>query len=164
MGYGIISHEGNKLTYIASGVVRIPKSMLASDCLADRLKVIFDSLSEVIEHYQPQEFAIEHVFMSKSASSALKLGQARGAAIVAAVNQGLPVAEYEARKVKQAVVGTGAADKIQVQHMVKALLALPKAPPEDASDALAVAICHAYAFSALVKQAGAKKFRRGRIV
>jgi crossover junction endodeoxyribonuclease RuvC len=164
MGYGIINNVGVKITYVASGIVRIPQPLLVADCLAERLKIIFDSLTEVIERYQPQEFAIEQVFMSKSASSALKLGQARGAAIVAAVNQNLPVAEYEARKVKQAVVGTGAADKLQVQHMVKTLLALPTAPPEDASDALAVAICHANTFNNLVRMAGAKKFRRGRAV
>lgn len=164
MGYGIINHNGNRLEYVASGIIRIPQPMLVADCLAERLKVIFDSLTEVIEQYHPEQFAIEQVFMSKSASSALKLGQARGAAIVAAVNQDLPVAEYEARKVKQAVVGTGAADKRQVQHMVKTLLALPKSPPEDAADALAVAICHANSFNQQVRMAGAKKFRRGRRV
>ncbi|WP_185232422.1 crossover junction endodeoxyribonuclease RuvC [Teredinibacter franksiae] len=162
MGYGIINAQGSRLAYVASGVVRIPAPLLVADCLAERLKVIFDSLTEIIEQYQPQEFAIENVFMSKSAGSALKLGQARGAAIVAAVNQDLPVSEYAARKVKQAVVGTGAADKLQVQHMVKTLLALPASPPEDAADALAVAICHANTFSGLVSRAGATKFRRGR--
>jgi len=164
MGYGIINVRGAHMEYVASGVIRIPAPMLVADCLAERLKVIFDSLTELIEHYQPQEFAIEQVFMSKSAGSALKLGQARGAAIVAAVNQDLPVSEYEARKVKQAVVGTGAADKLQVQHMVKTLLSLPKSPPEDAADALAVAICHANSHQNLIRMAGAKKFRRGRSV
>jgi len=164
MGYGIINNRGARLEYVASGIIRIPQVLLVADCLAERLKVIFDSLTDVINCYQPQEFAIEQVFMSKSASSALKLGQARGAAIVAAVNQNLPVAEYEARKVKQAVVGTGAADKLQVQHMIKTLLALPKAPPEDASDALAVAICHANSFNQKVRMAGASKYRRGRSV
>ncbi|SMF59884.1 Holliday junction endonuclease RuvC [Alteromonadaceae bacterium Bs31] len=164
MGYGLINKQGGKLIYVASGIIRIPQPLLVADCLAERLKVIFDSLNEVIEKYQPQEFAIEQIFMSKNASSALKLGQARGAAIVAAATQNLPVAEYEARKIKQAVVGTGAADKLQVQHMVKTLLALPKAPPEDAADALAVAICHANTYELLIRQAGAKKYRRGRIV
>lgn len=164
MGYGLINATGNRLSYVASGVVRIPQPMLVADCLAERLKVIFDSLSDIIEHYQPQEFAIEQVFMSKSAGSALKLGQARGAAIVAAVNKDLPVSEYEARKVKQAVVGTGAADKLQVQHMVCTLLKLAKAPAEDAADALAVAICHANSQQNLIRMAGARRFRRGRTI
>ena len=102
--------------------------------------------------------------MAKSAGSALKLGQARGAAIVAATFYDLPVSEYEARKVKQSVVGNGAADKSQVQHMVKALLTLPAAPQEDAADALAVALCHANTQNHLVSLAGAKRFRRGRVV
>ena len=159
-GYGVISARSGKLAYVTSGVIRTDA---ASD-LAHRLKVIFDGVSEVIAVYSPQEFAIEQVFMAKSAGSALKLGQARGAAIVAAVNQDLPVAEYAARKIKQAVVGTGAADKTQVQHMVKTLLALPKAPQEDAADALAVAICHANTQQNLIRMAGTRSFRRGRIV
>ena len=102
--------------------------------------------------------------MSKSAGSALKLGQARGAAIVAAGAESLEVFEYEARKVKQAVAGTGAADKFQVQHMVKTMLALPGMPKEDAADALAVAICHANTQTHLIQTATATKFRRGRMV
>jgi crossover junction endodeoxyribonuclease RuvC len=132
--------------------------------LPERLKVIFDSVSQIIEEYCPQEVAIEHVFMAKSAGSALKLGQARGAAIVAAVNHELPVAEYEARKVKQSVVGNGGADKLQVQHMVKTLLKLPSTPQEDAADALAIAICHANTQQHLIKSAKARSFRRGRMV
>ena len=97
--------------------------------------------------------AIEQVFMAKNAASALKLGQARGAAIVAATAQNIPVSEYEARKVKQSVVGNGAADKLQVQHMVKTLLKLPAAPQEDAADALAAAICHAHASGSMTKLA-----------
>jgi crossover junction endodeoxyribonuclease RuvC len=108
--------------------------------------------------------AIEQVFMAKNAASALKLGQARGAAIVAAVALDLPVAEYEARKVKQSVVGNGAADKLQVQHMIKTLLRLPAAPQEDAADALAVALCHANTSQHLLKLTGSISFRRGRVV
>ena len=145
---------------MSSGVIRIPEVL----SLPERLKVIFDSVSKIINKYQPTEFAIESVFMAKSAGSALKLGQARGAAIVAATFHDLPVSEYEARKVKQSVVGNGAADKSQVQHMVKALLTLPAAPQEDAADALAVALCHANTQSHLVSLAGAKRFRRGRVV
>lgn len=159
-GYGLITHVSGKSLYVSSGVIRIPEVL----SLPERLKVIFDSVSKIINKYQPTEFAIESVFMAKSAGSALKLGQARGAAIVAATFHDLPVSEYEARKVKQSVVGNGAADKSQVQHMVKALLTLPAAPQEDAADALAIALCHANTQNHLVSLAGAKRFRRGRVV
>ena len=121
-------------------------------------------MTEVIREYCPQEMAIENVFMAKSAGSALKLGQARGAAIVAATSCELPVAEYEAKKVKQSVVGNGAADKVQVQHMIKHLLKLSAFPQEDAADALAVALCHANTQNHLISVAQAKHFRRGRMV
>lgn len=159
-GYGIINYLNGKPHYLSSGVIR----MGAELSLADRLKVIFDSVVEIIEQFQPQEFAIEQVFMATNASSALKLGQARGAAIVAACYHNLPVSEYEARKVKQAVVGNGAADKLQVQHMVKSLLKLSGVPQEDAADALAVAICHANTQHYLLRTSGARQFRRGRLV
>lgn len=158
-GFGIIDALGAAPRYVTSGVIRIPDVPLP-----ERLQIIFASLTELIETHCPQEFAIEQVFMAKSAGSALKLGQARGAAIVAAVSQKLPVFEYEARKVKQAVVGTGAADKLQVQHMIKTLLKLPAAPQEDAADALAVALCHSHTQQHLIKLATAKSFRRGRVV
>lgn len=158
-GFGIINVHGGRAEYVTSGVIRIP-----DDSLPQRLKLIFDSVTEIIHEYCPQEMAIEHVFMAKSAGSALKLGQARGAAIVAAVNQDLPVSEYEARKIKQSVVGNGAADKIQVQHMVKTLLQLASTPQEDAADALATALCHANTQQHLVKFARARSFRRGRMV
>ena len=158
-GFGIINSVGSKHEYVASGVIRIP-----SVSLPERLKVIFDSVTEIIEEYCPQEMAIESVFMAKSAGSALKLGQARGAAIVAGVNQGLPVSEYEAKKVKQSVVGTGSADKHQMQQMVKTLLKLSSVPQEDAADALGVALCHAHTHQHLVQVTQAKTFRRGRMV
>lgn len=159
-GFGIINYLGARSEYVASGVIRT-----AGDTLPERLKIIFQSITAIIEQYCPQEMAIENVFMAKSAGSALKLGQARGAAIAAAVNADLQVSEYEARKIKQAVVGTGAAEKAQVQHMVKTLLMLPKAPPADAADALAVALCHANTQQYLIKFARAKtlSFRRGRL-
>ncbi len=159
-GYGLISTSSSEYSYLASGVIRINESF----SLPERLKVIFDSISEIIELHQPQEFAIEQVFMAKSAGSALKLGQARGAAIVAAVNHDLPVSEYEARKVKQSVVGTGAADKSQVQHMVKSLLKLTQSPQEDAADALAVALCHINTQQHMIRMAGSKGYRRGRVI
>nr|WP_243748773.1 crossover junction endodeoxyribonuclease RuvC [Pseudomaricurvus alcaniphilus] len=158
-GFGIIDCQGSSNSYVASGVIRIPALGLP-----ERLKVIFDSINEIIAEYSPEEMAIEQVFMAKSAASALKLGQARGAAIVAAVNQSLPVAEYEARKVKQSVVGNGAADKHQMQHMIKTLLRLPAPPQEDAADALGVAICHANTRQHMIRIASASSFRRGRMV
>jgi crossover junction endodeoxyribonuclease RuvC len=161
-GFGIISVQGSRQTYVASGVIRLP--LIA---LADRLKIIFDSISEIIDSHGPQEVAVEEVFMAKSAGSALKLGQARGAAIVACVNRELIVAEYTARQIKQAVVGTGAADKEQVQHMVKTLLKLPAAPQEDAADALAAALCHANTRQSMIGMAmngqARGRMRRGRL-
>ena len=111
-----------------------------------RLKKIFDGLTEVIDRYRPDAVAVENIFFATNVQSALKLGQARGAAIVAGVNAGLPVSEYTALQVKQAVVGHGKAAKEQVQQMVKVLLNLPEIAQADASDALAVAICHANSY------------------
>lgn len=159
-GYGLVQRYGSKTAYIASGVIR----MSAELTLPERLKEIFSAVSEIIVQYRPDEMAVEQVFMAKSAGSALKLGQARGAAIVAGVSRELAVFEYEARKVKQAVVGSGAADKVQVQHMVKTLLKLPRAPQEDAADALAVALCHANTQHNLIHVTQARHFRRGRLV
>jgi len=116
-GYGIIEESSRGYKYIASGSIRIK-----ADYFPDRLKQIFDGIVEVVERYQPEQMAIEQVFMHKNADSALKLGQARGAAICAVQTAGLPVFEYAARQVKQAVVGKGSAEKTQVQHMVKILL------------------------------------------
>ncbi len=158
-GFGIINQVGTRCEYVGSGVIRLP-----AVSLPERLKVIFDAVTEIIQEYCPQEMAIEQVFMAKSASSALKLGQARGAAIVAGVNQGLPVSEYEAKKVKQSVVGHGGADKLQVQHMVKQLLKLSACPQEDAADALAVALCHANTQHHMIRITSARSFRRGRMV
>ncbi len=159
-GFGVVNSISGKLDYVASGVIRLKPA----DSLPSRLKVIFESLKGIIEEYQPQEMAIEHVFLAKNPNSALKLGQARGAAIVAGGFFDLPVAEYEARKIKQSVVGTGAADKSQVQQMVKQLLDLNATPQEDAADALAVAICHIHSQQFEVRTAKSLKFRRGRLV
>lgn len=137
-GYGIVELSGSRLVHVDNGAIYTDK---ATD-FPGRLKKIFDGLSAVIAQYQPDEVAVENIFFSTNAQSALKLGQARGAAIVAAVHAGLPVAEYTALQVKLAVVGQGKAEKGQVQKMLKALLGLPETAQEDASDALAVAICH----------------------
>jgi crossover junction endodeoxyribonuclease RuvC len=154
-GFGVISHIGGRSEYITSGIIRLPKASLP-----ERLKVIFDSVGEIVEQYSPQELAIEEVFMARDAKAAIKLGQARGAAIVACVNHCLPVYEYAAKSIKQAVVGTGAADKQQVQHMVKSLLKLPAAPKEDAADALAAALCHAHTQQSMIRIARSKNFNK----
>lgn len=111
--------------------------------MANRLHQIYTGLCEVIQTYQPDECSIEQVFMNKNANSALKLGQARGSALVALASQGVLIAEYTPRAIKQAIVGYGGAEKNQVQHMVKVLLNLSKTPQADAADALAIAVCHA---------------------
>ena len=139
-GYGLISKEGNRLIHVDNGAIF---TQSAKD-FPQRLQQIFAGLSAIIEQYQPEAVAVENVFLAKNAQSALKLGQARGAAIVAAVCVGLSVFEYTALQVKQAVVGSGRAEKQQVQHMIKVLLNLPEVAQEDASDALAVAVCHAH--------------------
>lgn len=137
-GYGIVEKQGSRLIHIDNGAIFTDK---APD-FPGRLKLVFDGLKLVIKEYEPDEAAIENIFFATNVQSALKLGQARGAAIVAAVTSGLSVAEYSALQVKQSVVGEGKADKSQVQKMLKALLGLPEIAQADASDALAVAVCH----------------------
>jgi len=151
-GYGIIVKQGNRLIHVDNGAV-------FTDSEKDfplRLQKIYRELTAVIERYRPEVVAVENIFFAKNVQSALKLGQARGAAIVAGVNAGLPVYEYSALQVKQAVVGHGKSAKVQVQQMLKILLNLPEVAQEDASDALAVAVCHAHSFAlnALRRQAG----------
>jgi crossover junction endodeoxyribonuclease RuvC len=158
-GYGVIQRVGGKLEYLGSGCIR-----MTDEALPARLKMVFQGVREIITQFSPTEFAIEQVFMAKNADSALKLGQARGAAIVAAVMQDLPVCEYSARQIKQAVVGTGGADKTQVQHMVMQMLKLSKRPQADAADALGVALCHAHTQQSLINMAGqARKTVRRRL-
>jgi crossover junction endodeoxyribonuclease RuvC len=157
-GFGIINYVSGKSEYITSGVIKLPKADLP-----ERLGIIYEGVTELVALHCPQELSIEQVFMAKNAGSALKLGQARGAAIVACVAQQMQVSEYSARQIKQAVVGTGAADKSQVQHMVKLLLKLPSEPGEDAADALAAALCHAHTQQSMINMAGAKSVRRGRL-
>ena len=138
-GYGIIDSIPGKVGFVACGVIKTTVKYP----LANRLNEIFDGINEVIQLHDPEVAAVEEIFMSSNANSALKLGQARGAAVVAAMQNGLGVHDYSAKKVKRAVVGYGQAEKGQVQHMVRMLLGLSKEPSEDAADALAVAICHA---------------------
>ena len=138
-GYGIIDQQGQQLSYAASGCIRT-----RGDSLAERLGIIFAELNTIIDEYRPDEMGIEQVFMNKNADSALKLGQARGAAICAGVHGKVPVHEYAARQIKQAVVGKGSATKEQVQHMIRVILGMQGAMSLDQSDALAIALCHAH--------------------
>lgn len=159
-GFGVIEKSGNRLGYLTSGCVKIPDGELPA-----RLKTILEGLDEVIRGYAPQQVAVEKVFVNVNPQSTLLLGQARGAAICAAVLADLPVSEYTALQVKQAVVGNGHADKEQVQHMVRRLLNLPGTPSADAADALACAICHAHGGQGLgaIATTGLR-VRRGRLV
>lgn len=139
-GFGVIESDGRCSHYIHSGNIRAD----GKQGMPQRLGLIFRKLTEVIEQYQPDEVAVEEIFISRNASSALKLGHARGAAISAAVQTRIPVSEYSARSVKQAVVGSGAANKEQIQHMVLRLLSLRGKLQADEADALAVCLCHAH--------------------
>ncbi len=148
-GFGVIRQDGGRLSYIASGTIRIPDGDLPS-----RLKVILDGVGEIARSYQPDCSAIEIIFSNVNPQSTLLLGQARGAAICGLVNANLPVAEYTALQMKKAVAGHGKAQKAQVQEMVQRLLKLDALPGTDAADALGVAICHAHAGAARATLAG----------
>jgi crossover junction endodeoxyribonuclease RuvC len=137
-GYGLIKTDGYRHQYMASGCIKTQ-----TDNLADRLKQIFAGIHRIAQEHQPDTVAVEQVFLAKNANSALKLGQARGAAIAAIGALDRKLVEYSTRAIKKAVVGYGAAEKQQIQHMIKLLLNLSSVPQVDAADALAVAICHA---------------------
>lgn len=139
-GYGIIEQAGSRLRQLTYGTI----NTTSQDHLVAKLKQIYVQLGAVLEEHQPDSVAIEQVFVAHNPTSALKLGHARGVAMLAGCLQDLPVYEYSALQVKQAVVGHGKADKKQVQHMVRCLLNCPALPQEDAADALAVALCHAH--------------------
>ena len=138
-GYGVIDSDRGALAFVACGVVKTTPNYP----FANRLNEIFDGINEVIQVHNPAVAAVEEVILSQNPGTAIKLGQARGAAVVAAMQNGLSVNDYSPRKIKQAVAGYGQADKEQVQHMVRVLLNLKGVPSNDAADALAVAICHA---------------------
>jgi crossover junction endodeoxyribonuclease RuvC len=157
-GFGVIDQHGQRLDYVASGCVRSGRGELA-----ERLKVLLEGLAEVIATHRPAQVVVEKVFVNVNPQSTLALGQARGTAICAAVLAGLPVAEYTALQVKQAVVGNGHAKKEQVQHMVKRLLALPGSPGADAADALACAICHAHGGRLGALSLRGLRMKRGRL-
>jgi crossover junction endodeoxyribonuclease RuvC len=158
-GYGVIKETNCKIEYIDSGCIRTS----AQGELSEKLMQIYDGVCQLMENYSPTEVAIEQVFMHQNPSSALKLGHARGVAMVAAASHRVKVSEYSAREVKQSVVGYGAAEKDQVNHMVVRLLMLQSAPQADAADALAIAICHSHmrhGLSAVIGKQGMS--RRGR--
>lgn len=138
-GYGLIREHDRKIHYVDSGCIRTSEGEFS-----DRLLQIFDGICHLIEQFNPNEVAIEQVFMHKNPNSALKLGHARGVAMVACASHRLIVNEYSARAVKQSIVGYGAAEKDQVKQMVVNLLMLSDSPQSDAADALAIAICHSH--------------------
>ncbi|WP_455220712.1 crossover junction endodeoxyribonuclease RuvC [Kaarinaea lacus] len=156
-GYGIIESDGYHAEYVTSGCVRA-----AEENWSQRLRIIFDGIQELLIQYVPDQVAIEKVFIHRNADSALKLGQARGAAICAVVNRSLAIEEYTPTEVKQSVVGKGNATKEQVQHMIQVLLKLSASPQADAADALAVAMCHANTRNTLSRMQGIKGMRKGR--
>jgi crossover junction endodeoxyribonuclease RuvC len=153
-GYGVLDSNGRATRYVASGCIRTEGAELPP-----RLRTIFDAVASLVAEYQPREIAVEKVFVHRNADSALKLGQARSAAICATFSIGASVHEYAARAVKQAVVGQGGADKDQVQHMVRALLSLPAPLAPDESDALAVALCHAHSRPLAARLAAGRALR-----
>jgi crossover junction endodeoxyribonuclease RuvC len=146
-GFGVIDVSGNRLHYVASGCIRTREG--GDRPLPDRLKTLLDGVREIISTYRPGIAAVEKVFVNVNPQSTLLLGQARGAVICGVVSHELPVAEYTALQIKQAVVGHGKASKEQVQHMVARLLSLDGEPQADAADALACAICHAHGSTGL---------------
>lgn len=139
-GYGVIKQIGQKIEYVDSGCIRTSPN----EELSQKLLQIYDGICLLMDNYSPAEVAIEQVFMHQNPNSALKLGHARGVAMVAAASHRVKVSEYSAREIKQTVVGYGAAEKSQVSHMVVNLLSLNSAPQTDAADALAIAICHSH--------------------
>ena len=152
-GFGVVETTGADVHYIASGTISTHK--VANKALPERRKILFDGVSEVVELYQPHCASVEIVFVNVNPQSTLLLGQARGALITALVSRNLPVAEYTALQMKQAVAGYGRADKAQIQAMVRHLLALPGLPGPDAADALGLAITHAHAGKAMERMARA---------
>lgn len=139
-GYGLIEEKNQRLNYLDSGCIRTA----TAETLSEKLLQIYNGICHLMDLYAPNEVAIEQVFMHQNPNSALKLGHARGVAMVAAASHRVCVSEYSPREIKQAVVGYGAAEKSQVQHMVIQLLTLNSAPQADAADALAIAICHSH--------------------
>jgi len=148
-GFGVLDCASGSAIYVASGAVRTREG-----AFPERLRLIFHSIRDIVDEYQPDVVAIESVFMHRNAGSALKLGQARSAAICATFGCELEIHEYAPREIKQAIVGTGAATKEQIQHMVRSLLELDGDPSPDAADALATALCYAHQRRLHLKMSG----------
>ncbi len=136
-GYGIVDTDGRTKSWVASGCIRT-----VTGDMPERLRELYLGIEQLLATYQPDQVAIEQIFLARNASSALKLGQARGVALAACMSRGVTMHDYAARQVKLAIAGTGKATKEQVQYMVRVLLKLPDTPQADAADALAIAICH----------------------
>jgi crossover junction endodeoxyribonuclease RuvC len=154
----VVDAVGSATLHVASGRI-----VNRTGGLGDRLRAIFEGLGTVIAEHAPEELAVEDVFVARNPASALRLGQAQGAALLAGVLGGVPLFEYPPAQVKQAVAGHGRADKDQVAHMVRLILRLPDLPGEDVTDALAVALCHAHTRTSLARVPLARRHRRGRM-
>jgi crossover junction endodeoxyribonuclease RuvC len=153
-GYGIIDSDGRHSRRVASGCIRVGEQPWP-----DRLGSIYDGVAALAAEHQPHELAVEQLIFARDATAALKLGQARGAILCAGLKAGLMVHEYSPKSVKLAVVGTGGADKSQVQHMVRVLLAMTSTPAEDEADALAIALCHAHSMGIPARRRAAASWR-----
>jgi len=153
-GYALIDSDGTRSTRVASGCIRV-----GHEAWPGRLGLIFGEVARLVQGFAPQEMAVEQLIFARDPVAALKLGQARGAIICAALQGGVQVHEYSPKSVKQAVVGTGAAEKAQVQHMVRILLALDAEPAEDEADALALALCHAHSLGIPARRRAAASWR-----
>lgn len=153
-GYGVIDTNGRHSACVTSGCIRV-----GHDSWPQRLGTIFDSVLRVVEEYRPHEMAVEQLIFARDVTAALKLGQARGAVLCAGLKGDMQVHEYSPKSVKLAVVGTGAAEKAQVQHMVRLLLSLAEKPSEDEADALALALCHAHSMGIPARRRVAASWR-----
>jgi crossover junction endodeoxyribonuclease RuvC len=153
-GFGVIDTDGQQSRWVASGALRV-----GAHPWPGRLGHIFDGVAAVVAEYQPHEMAVEQLIFARDPTAALKIGQARGAALCAGLKSGVAVHEYSPKTVKLAVVGTGGADKAQVQHMVRVLLGLADTPAEDEADALAIALCHAHSMGIPARGRAAASWR-----
>jgi crossover junction endodeoxyribonuclease RuvC len=153
-GYGVIDTDGQQSQCVARGCVRVGRH-----AWPERLGLIFDQIATLVDQYRPHEMAVEQLIFARDATAALKIGQARGAVLCAGLKGGVVVHEYSPKSVKLAVVGSGNADKSQVQHMVRVLLSLPEQPGEDEADALAIALCHAHSMGIPQRKRAAASWR-----
>jgi crossover junction endodeoxyribonuclease RuvC len=153
-GFGVIDSDGHHSVCVASGCIRVGEHPWP-----DRLGLIFDRVTAIVEEYRPHEMAVEQLIFARDPTAALKIGQARGAVLCAGLKGGAIVHEYSPKSVKLAVVGSGGADKSQVQHMVRVLLSLPELPGEDEADALAIALCHAHSMGIPARKRAAASWR-----